>query len=66
MIKQGAATDYNSGTVIKLTAKLAEEWEFVEWKGALTGTTNPQEITMTEAKTVTAGLLKEISINCGN
>ena len=59
VIKQGAATDYNSGTVIKLTAKPAEEWEFVEWKGALTGTTNPQEITMTEAKTVTAVFIKK-------
>ena len=59
VIKQGAATDYNSGTVIKLTAKPAAEWEFVEWKGALTGTTNPQEITMTEAKTVTAVFIKK-------
>jgi surface protein len=59
VIKQGAATDYNSGTVIKLTAKPAEEWEFVEWKGALTGNTNPQEITMTEAKSVTAVFIKK-------
>jgi hypothetical protein len=59
VIKQGAATDYNSGTVIKLTAKPAAKWEFVEWKGALTGTTNPQEITVTEAKTVTAVFIKK-------
>ena len=59
VIKAGVATDYNSGTIVELTAKPAGEWEFVEWKGALTGSDNPQQITMDEAKTVTAVFVKK-------
>jgi surface protein len=54
VIKAGAATDYNSGTVVELTATPKEEWVFKEWKGDLTGTDNPKEITIDKAKTVTA------------
>ena len=54
VIKAGAATDYNSGTVVELTATPSDEWLFVEWKGDLTGTDNPKEITIDKAKTVTA------------
>jgi len=54
VIKAGVAADYNSGTTVELTAKPASEWEFVEWKGALTGSENPQQITIDEPKTVTA------------
>jgi len=59
VIKAGVATDYNSGTIVELTAKPAGEWEFVEWKGALTGSDNPQQITIDEAKTVTAVFVKK-------
>ena len=31
VIKAGAATDYNSGTVVELTAVQEGEWFFVEW-----------------------------------
>jgi len=54
VIKAGAATDYNSGTVVELTAVPEGEWLFVEWKGDLTGSENPKEITIDKAKTVTA------------
>ena len=54
VIKAGAATDYNSGTIVELTAVPSEEWLFVEWKGDLTGTENPKEITIDKAKNVTA------------
>jgi len=54
VIKAGAATDYNSGTVVELTATPKDGWEFKEWTGDLTGSDNPKEITIDKAKTVKA------------
>lgn len=54
IIKAGAATDYNSGTVVELTATPSSGWKFKEWSGDLTGTENPKEITIDKPKTVTA------------
>ena len=54
VIKAGAATDYNSGTVVELTATPKDEWVFKEWTGDLTGSDNPKEITIDKAKTVKA------------
>jgi hypothetical protein len=54
IIKAGATTNYNSGTVVELTAVPSVAWKFKEWKGGLLGTTNPQQITMDKVKTVTA------------
>lgn len=59
VIKAGAATDYNSGTVVELTATPSDEWEFKEWSGDLTGTDNPKEITIDMAKTVKAVFVKK-------
>ena len=59
VIKVGAATDYNSGTVVELTAVQEGEWFFVEWTGDLTGSENPKEITIDKAKTVTAVFVKK-------
>jgi len=38
VIKAGAATDYNSGTVVELTATEKTGWKFKEWTGDLTST----------------------------
>ena len=46
VIKAGAATDYNSGTIVELTANPTGEWEFKEWTGDITGTDNPAQITV--------------------
>ena len=54
VIKAGAATDYNSGTIVELTATPASGWAFKEWTGDMTGTDSPKNITVTSAKTVTA------------
>ena len=54
IIKAGAATDYNSGTVVELTATPSSGWKFKEWSGDLTGADNPKEITIDKPKTVTA------------
>ena len=54
IIKAGAATDYNSGTVVELTATPSAGWKFKQWSGDLTGADNPKEITIDKPKTVTA------------
>ncbi|MDB4087423.1 BspA family leucine-rich repeat surface protein [Flavobacteriaceae bacterium] len=59
VIKAGAATDYNSGTIVELTATPSAEWLFVEWTGDLTGTDNPKQITIDKAKTVKAVFVKK-------
>ena len=46
VIKQGLATDYNSGTIVELTAEPTGDWEFVEWSGDITSTENPVQITI--------------------
>jgi lysophospholipase L1-like esterase len=45
---------YADETVVELTALPAPGWEFTEWTGSLTGTTNPDTITMDGQKDVTA------------
>ena len=59
IIKAGVSTDYNSGTIVELTATPSDEWQFIEWTGDLTGTENPKEITIDQAKTVTAVFVKK-------
>lgn len=59
VIKQGTVTDYNSGTIVKLTAEPEEEWEFVRWRGDITGNENPTQITIDEPKTVVAEFIKK-------
>jgi len=54
IIKAGAATDYNSGTIVELTATPSVGWGFKEWQGDLTGTDNPKEITINKATNITA------------
>ena len=51
IIKAGAATDYNSGTVVELTATPSAGWKFKDWSGDLSGTDNPKEITIDKPKT---------------
>ncbi len=45
---------YNSGTPLTLTATPAAGCTFQNWSGVLSGTTNPQPITMSAPQTVTA------------
>jgi len=54
VIKAGAATDYNSGTIVELTATPSTGWGFKEWQGDLNGTDNPKEITVNKAMNITA------------
>lgn len=50
---------YNDGTVVTLTASPATGYHFNGWSGDLSGTTNPNAITMTENKTVTANFTNQ-------
>ncbi|MDZ7720714.1 MAG: hypothetical protein U5K72_17990 [Balneolaceae bacterium] len=51
---QSKITDYDSGAIVELNAVPAGGWKFVEWQGDLTGSDNPQTITMDGPKSVTA------------
>ena len=59
VIKQGLATDYNSGTIVELTAEPTGDWEFVEWTGDITSLENPTQITIDGPKTVKVKFKRE-------
>ena len=63
VIKAGAATDYNSGTIVELTAEPTGDWEFVEWTGDMTSTENPLQITINNATTVKAKFMRYFDYN---
>jgi hypothetical protein len=46
---------YNAGTAVQLTANPSVGYFFVDWLGALSGSVNPQSITMSAPFEVTAG-----------
>lgn len=65
-ILEQKSKEYEHGTVVELTATPAEGYKFVEWKGDLTSTENPVQITIDEPKEVTAVFEKksyELTIN---
>jgi PKD repeat protein len=45
---------FDSGTSVSLEAEPEELWEFDQWEGNLTGTANPQSLTMNSNKSVNA------------
>jgi uncharacterized protein (TIGR03437 family) len=45
---------YNAGTVVQLTATPAPGYVFLNWGGALSGSTNPQSVTMNSQTDLTA------------
>ena len=47
-------TTYGAGDVVTVTAVPNATYKFLSWKGGISGTTNPQTITMTSDKTVSA------------
>jgi len=50
----GANGYYNAGTSVELTAVPNPGYVFLNWSGGLTGTTNPQSLTLSAQTTVTA------------
>jgi len=51
--------NYGAGTTVQLRARANDNWEFKEWHGDVTGTENPVEITIDEAKDVTAVFVEQ-------
>ena len=51
---QPKRADYEYGTVVELTANADNGWEFSEWQGDISGPENPVQLTVDEAKNVTA------------
>ena len=45
---------YTNGTIVTLEAIADPDWKFSSWEGALTGTTNPANVTMDDDKLVWA------------
>jgi len=54
VIKNLDQATYTYGTSVQLTAVPDPGWTFSHWSGGLTGSTNPDSITMADNKTVTA------------
>ena len=46
--------NYSSGAAVVLTAFPLEDWEFTNWSGGLTGSSNPATVTMNSNKNITA------------
>jgi len=59
LIKSGTITNYNSGTIIELEAIPSNGWEFIEWKGDISGDKNPYIITLNSNKLVKSIFKKE-------
>ncbi|MCC5907903.1 MAG: hypothetical protein JJU13_16945 [Balneolaceae bacterium] len=53
------STEYGEGTFIELTAIPAEGWRLAEWQGDLSGSENPEQITIDSPKEVTAVFAQE-------
>lgn len=54
IVEEGAKTDYEHGTIVRLTANEDEGWEFIRWGGDLEGSENPETIQIEEEASVTA------------
>lgn len=46
-------TDYDAGSLVRLTANPSSGWMFSNWSGSVSSTTNPIELTINETKNVT-------------
>jgi len=64
IVNTGRTTDYDSGTIVKLTAQPENEWVFSGWSGDIgdiDSTENPIQLNLTESKNVTATFINEIN-----
>jgi hypothetical protein len=56
-------TEYNSGSIIRLTAVPSSEWTFVDWSGSVTSTENSIELTVDESKNVNVKFMRYFNYN---
>jgi uncharacterized repeat protein (TIGR02543 family) len=54
IVTVNGSSPYLAGSVVNMTAYANLGWEFTGWSGDLTGTNNPEYLTMDSNKTVTA------------
>ena len=54
LVSSGRTTDYNSGSVVRLTAVPSDGWSFSGWTGDYIGAENPIEVDVTQAKSYNA------------
>ncbi len=54
ILQTTSTTDYESGTIVELTANPTEGWRFNNWEGDIEGNQNPEQIAIDEEKSVTA------------
>ena len=54
LVSSGRSTDYNSGSVVRLTAVPSNGWSFVEWSGGASGFENPIDIDINQPKNISA------------
>jgi hypothetical protein len=62
LIKSGVNNDFSHGSIVEILALADDGWTFVEWKGDISNkTTNPQHLTVTQTKNITAVFQENIS-----
>ena len=54
LVSSGRTADYNSGSVVRLTAVPSSGWSFVEWSGGASGVENPIDIDINQPKNISA------------
>ena len=54
IVSSGKSTDYNSGSVVRLTAVPSDRWSFNGWTGDITGVENPIDININQPKSINA------------
>jgi lysophospholipase L1-like esterase len=63
VIKIGGISNYNSGSIVELTAIPRQGWLFKKWEGDLVGTVSPSQIEIDKEKNVTAVFIKTVELN---
>ena len=62
LIKSGVNNDFSHGSIVEILALADDGWTFVEWKGDVSNNiTNPQHLTVTQTKNITAVFQENIS-----
>ena len=54
IINTDKSTEYDSGSLVRLTANPIIEWSFISWSGDYEGEENPIDITLSESKNIKA------------
>jgi len=62
VVKDPNQTTYHYGDTIQLTANADTGWTFDSWSGHLTGSTNPETLTVTANMNVTATFTQNVSV----